>query len=185
MRNGRTLILGSVAALALIGTARAQVPGPTPGDTAYSVKFVCGTQAPLSNLNAPAEPPVKPGNYATVINVEGLNSDIGATAIVSPAGSAPSSNTISLSPLSLFVTKDITCADIAKAVGAPPPSFITGYVNIIDSGSRGLSITAVYTSQGCVFPPILTAVGIKPVCSGPVDIDVVPQAASILPSPKE
>ncbi len=184
MRTQRTLILGSVAALALVGTARAQVTGPTPGDTAYSVKFICGTQAPQSNLNAPAEPPVKPGNYATVINVEGLNNDIGATAIVSPAGSSPSPNTISLSPLSLFVTKDITCADIAKATGASP-SFITGYVNIIDSGSRGLSVTAVYTSQGCAFPPILTAVGLKPVCSGAVDIDVVPQAASILPSPKE
>ena len=130
MRTRNALILSGVAALALVGTARAQVTGPTPGDTTYSVKFVCGTQAPQSNLNAPAEPPVKPGNYATVINVEGLSNDIGATAIVSPAGSA-SSNTISLSPLSLFVTKDITCADIAKALGAPPPSFVTGYVNII------------------------------------------------------
>jgi len=185
MKKGSAVVLGSVAALALVATARAQVAGPGPGDTAYSVKFVCGTQAPQANLNAPAEPPVKPGNYATVINVEGLNNDIGATAIVSPAGSQPSSNTISLSPLSLFVTKDITCADIAKTVGAPPPSFITGYVNIVDTGSRGLSVTAVYTSQGCAFPPILTAVGLKPVCSGAVDIDVVPQAASILPAPKE
>lgn len=182
MRKGIALVIGGIAAVAAAGSAHAQVSSPGPNDTVYSVKFVCGTQAPQTNLNAPAEPPVKPGNYATVINVEGLNSDIGASAIVSPAGSAPSSNTINLSPLSLFVTKDITCADIAKAVGAPPPAFITGYVNVVDTGSRGISVTAVYTSQGCAFPPIFTAVGLKPVCSGAVDIDVVPQAASITPS---
>ena len=181
MRKSIVLFAG-LTALAVAGTAHAQLGGVGPNSTVYSVKFVCGTQSP-QNLNAPAEPPVKPGNYATVINVEGLNTDIGAGAIVSPAGGAPSPNTINLSPLSLFVTKDITCADIAKALGVPPPSFITGYVNVIDNSSRGISVTAVYTSQGCLFPPILTAVGLRPVCSGAVDIDVVPQAASITPSP--
>ena len=181
MKKGIALFAG-LAAIAVAGTAHAQLGSVGPNSTVYSVKFVCGTQSPL-NLNAPAEPPVKPGNYATVINVEGLNTDIGAGAIISPAGGAPSPNTINLSPLSLFVTKDITCADIAKALGVPPPSFVTGYVNVVDNTSRGLSVTAVYTSQGCVFPPILTAVGLKPVCSGPVDIDVVPQAASITPAP--
>lgn len=36
----------------------------------YSVKFVCGVQIPhLTDLQAVGEPPVKPGNYATEINI--------------------------------------------------------------------------------------------------------------------
>ena len=37
----------------------------------YSVKFVCGLQRPLSPTGGPilGEPPVKPGNYATEINI--------------------------------------------------------------------------------------------------------------------
>jgi hypothetical protein len=34
----------------------------------YAAKFVCGVQQ-QATVNAPAEPPVKPGNYATVINI--------------------------------------------------------------------------------------------------------------------
>ncbi len=37
----------------------------------YSVKFVCGRQQPIDipGTNALGEPPVKPGNYATEINI--------------------------------------------------------------------------------------------------------------------
>ena len=38
----------------------------------YAIKFVCGRQAP-TNVTPPVEPPVKPGNYATKVNVELLS----------------------------------------------------------------------------------------------------------------
>jgi hypothetical protein len=36
----------------------------------YAVKFVYGVQKPISSFTAPQEPVVKPGNYATLVNVE-------------------------------------------------------------------------------------------------------------------
>src|SRR5512139_3651184 len=38
----------------------------------YAAKFVCGLQAPLAQ-GAPGEPVVKPGNYATDINIHNPN----------------------------------------------------------------------------------------------------------------
>jgi hypothetical protein len=140
------------------------------------VKFVCGVQAPLRGVNPPAEPPVKPGNYATVINIESLSTPdpTGATATlswnVSLAGAAGPTASQSLT-LAQLQTSDITCGDIVKAVG-PAGSFITGYVNI-EPLNPPLAVTAVYTSQGCsLIGSPLTNLG--PLCSGPVSIDVVP-----------
>jgi hypothetical protein len=63
------LAIGSLAAV----RARAQVvdplplPAPAPAGTySYAVKFVCGLQRPTAE---PGEPPVKPGNYATEVNI--------------------------------------------------------------------------------------------------------------------
>jgi len=149
------------------------------------VKFVCGVQSTLAGVRPPVEPPVKPGNYATVINLESLSTPdpTGATATlswnVSLAGAAGPTASQSLT-LGLLQTSDITCGDIVKAVG-PAGSFITGYVNIEPANSVG--VTAVYTSQGCsLFGSPLTNLG--PLCSGPVSIDVVPlgTASALLPS---
>ena len=41
----------------------------TPTYFNYSVKFVCGTLRAASGLGEKGEPPVKPGNYATEINI--------------------------------------------------------------------------------------------------------------------
>jgi len=133
----------------------------------YTVKFVCGTQSPQPNLNAPAEPPVKPGNYATVINIEALSSEAALREILSVAGASPVN--MGTSPvISQFTTVDVTCADIAKAAGTSASAFITGYVNIEFKGA--LQVTAVYSSQGCAFSPL-----IRPICSGQPAVDVVPQ----------
>jgi hypothetical protein len=63
------LAVGSLGAM----RARAQVidplplPAPAPAGTySYAVKFVCGLQRPTAE---PGEPPVKPGNYATEVNI--------------------------------------------------------------------------------------------------------------------
>jgi len=168
-----TLIGTLMVVLTMVGSARAQTSlAPTP---IYTVKFVCGTQAPLLGLKPPAEPPVKPGNYATVINVEGLANNVQVTGNVSVAnGSTISHSGFSLS---LYQTRDITCADISRVVGGSAP-FITGFINI--SPASSLSVTAVYTSQGCDFSQRQT-VDFPPVCGGPTSVEVVPQQ-SVTPS---
>lgn len=167
MAKGRTIALfgALMAVLTVVGFAQAQTT-PTP---IYTVKFVCGTQAPLFGLKPPAEPPVKPGNYATVINVEALANDVQVTGNVSVANG----NTASHSgfSLSLYQTRDITCADISKVIGSSAP-FITGFINI--SPAPALSVTAVYTSQGCNFSSGGRDQS-RSVCGGPTSIEVVPQ----------
>jgi hypothetical protein len=168
MAKGKTIVLigALMAVMTVVGSARAQTTTPT---AIYSVKFVCGTQAPLFGLQPPAEPPVKPGNYATVINIEALANNVQVTGNVSVANG----NTISHSgfSLSLYQTRDITCADISKVIGVSAP-FITGFINI--SPASALSVTAVYTSQGCSFSPRENA-DFPQVCGGPTSIEVVPQ----------
>ena len=148
MAKGRTIALigALMAVLTVVGSARAQTT-PTP---IYTVKFVCG-------------------NYATVINVEALANDVQVTGNISVANG----NTISHSgfSLSLYQTRDITCADISKVVGASAP-FITGFINITPATT--LSVTAVYTSQGCAFSP-RGKDNFPLVCAGPTSIEVVPQ----------
>jgi len=128
---------------------------------------------------------VKPGNYATKINIEllgpgsisssTLQRAVWNVSIASPAGdgrSTPAS--ISLSQLQ---TKDFTCAEIVRLASSlfPPggvPKFINGYVNILTTSGVSLAVTGVYTSQGCFFEP-----GEAPICEGPVSIEVVPERA--------
>ena len=135
----------------------------------YTVKFVCGTQQPITTLNAPSEPPVKPGNYATVVNIEALSEGAAVEGQVSVAGGGkPAVITPPLALSQQFQTVDFTCADIAKAAGSSASSFITGYLNIAFKGP--IKVTAVYTAQGCAFSPL-----IRPICSGATNVDVVPQ----------
>jgi hypothetical protein len=166
--KGRSIALigALMTVLTVVGSARAQTTTSAP---IYTVKFVCGTQAPLLGLRAPAEPPVKPGNYATVINIEALANDLQVQTIVSLANGKPVSG-----PgfgLLLDQTRDITCTDISRAIGASAP-FITGFINI--SPATALSVTAVYTSQGCDFSRRETS-DFPSLCGGPTSIEVVPQ----------
>jgi hypothetical protein len=167
MKTAAMVLLGTLAAaLAVSGPVRAQMTT----NSVYTVKFVCGTQSPIPRLNPPSEPPVKPGNYATTINIEGLNATSVTTTVSVANGSSVAGPGYSLAPNQ---TVDITCADISSAVGASP-SFITGFVNI-NPGSGALSVTAVYTSQGCEFPLFNSAISAPRVCGGPTSIQVVPQ----------
>jgi hypothetical protein len=144
----------------------------------YTVKFVCGTQRPLAGSAAPVEPPVKPGNYATVINVEGLTQSDLVTHVITVISLAGSTGTVAgpILDVNAFLTQDITCADIAAALKLPPSTtFITGFVDL-EQNSKPLSVTAVYTTQGCIFPPLTNVITVlPPICGGASDIDVVPQ----------
>jgi hypothetical protein len=143
----------------------------------YSVKFVCGVQSPIPNLHLPSEPPVKPGNYATAVNIHNFHQDQKALILKSaviarpenqPLGQISSVHQVVLGPGQAF---EIDCSDIVTLFGTLPvplPPFIKGFVEL-----RGLppnpfptlSVTAVYTAQATA------AVGAQ---TGPVSLEVVP-----------
>jgi hypothetical protein len=171
-----TLLLSAVGTSSAQSNSAAQV---------IPVKFVCGTQRPNANFTAPAEPAVKPGNYATVINIEALSSVTNTSGAPEPTNivwtvsmpgvtGAPGAP---LTGLTQYATGDITCSDIATAVkNVATQGIITGYVNLGSNPVSALAVTAVYTSQGCTFPILGTLVpGLG--CTGPVSIDVVPQGS--------
>ena len=111
------IFVGVSIGLLTIGNASAQS-----SPSIYAVKFVCGKQAPINSLTPPAEPPVKPGNYATKVNVELLslpnpNGGGGVSWNVSLAGGGGPSLTTLANPLNQLETVDVTCAAIVKQLG--------------------------------------------------------------------
>jgi hypothetical protein len=170
-----------VAALAAIpsGAAYAQCPssqGVVPGLCVYSVKFVCGLQQPNPQLIPPSETPVKPGNYATAVNLHNFHNNRDVV-IRKKAVIANSENQQPglISPFKTLVlipdqALEIDCPDIVallSASGTSLPPFIKGFVEI--QSSQTLSVTGVYTAEPCVPSPV------PGVCApGPVSISVTP-----------
>jgi len=145
-------------------------PDPAPGGVffSYAAKFVCGYQAPLATSNL--EPPVKPGNYATEINIHNPNY-VGSAAgvnglqvwkklvfLVGTRGNVPFAfREPQIAKPSKFVTflmpPDTATMDDCQAiwrmsdlVGSPvtPGAFTIGYLVVISA--RELDIDAVYTA---------------------------------------
>jgi len=178
----RILLLSTLAiAVAMLPgeSARAQNQNCSSGGLpcVYSVKYVCGVQAALANLRLPSEPPVKPGNYATAINIHNFHQDQKAVilkrAVIAlpenqPPGQVSPFRQVILGPGQAF---EIDCSDIVTLFGTLPvplPPFIKGFVELRDAPPNPfptLSITAVYTAQAT------TAAGTQ---GGPVSIEVVP-----------
>jgi len=177
-----------VAAIAAIpfGSAYAQCgpntipPGLNKGPCVYSVKFVCGLQLPNPNLVPPSEPPVKPGNYATAVNVHNFHNGqtvtIAKKAVIAnpedqPPGAISPFRKVTLGPDQAL---EIDCPDIVSLLANPLvglPPFIKGFVEVISPAP--LSVTGVYTAQACE----VTTAGAACQPSGPVSIDVVPEQA--------
>ena len=69
------LITASVAAVTAVQCAPAGAQNCSVGSLpcVYSVKFICGDQPANPNLHLPSEPPVKPGNYATAVNIHNFH----------------------------------------------------------------------------------------------------------------
>ena len=185
MKKYMTMAIAASILMMFRGEARAQTSFPI-----YSVKFVCGLQTiQSSQFRPPAEPPVKPGNYATVINIHNFHNSPTApplTVLKKAVVSIPESQLPKPSPTSRIVKEqlapdqavDVDCNEIVRLLSMtmPPPvlpSFITGFVEIQSVNGPPLSVTAVYTSQTCIFTP-----GTPP-CSklGELDLEVVPQQA--------
>ena len=173
------LITGSVAVFAALQCAPARAQNCAVGSLpcVYSVKFICGVQSANPNLHLPSEPPVKPDNYATAVNINNFHQSQRAIilkrAVIAnpenqPRGQISPSRQVALGPGQAF---EIDCSDIVTLFGtlpAPLPPFIKGFVEL-----RGLppnpfptlSVTAVYTAQAT------TAAGAQ---GGPVSIEVAP-----------
>jgi hypothetical protein len=184
------LVVGVVVSF---GRAQAQLPTPTPTPRPtptpvrnvflYSVKFLCGLQVPNPNLKPPQEPPVKPGNYATAINVHNFRAVplcITKKAVIAnpesqPQGPISNFRPFKLNPDGAF---EIDCPDIVSLfpTGVAPPPFIKGFVEI--QSRTQLSVTAVYTSQTCHTSPS------TPGCTslGELALEVVPEPSFIAPS---
>ncbi len=168
-----------MAALSAIAGAPAQAQ-PVPS-WVYSVKFVCGLQGvPSFQVPPPHEPTLKPGNYATSVNVHNYHvSTAGVTfqkkAVIAlpeskPRGQISRIVTESLKPDQAL---SVDCNELESLfpVGtAPLPPFIEGFVEIVSPVQ--LNVTAVYTSQTCNGPT-----GTKCTSFGDLSIDVVPQTA--------
>src|SRR6516164_2174086 len=181
--NGRKFMLKRIwlitACVAVFTAASARAQNCSVGrlPCVYSVKFICGDQSADPNLHLPSEPPVKPGNYATAVNIHNFHQDqkavIQKRAVIAnpenqPPGLISRPRQVILGPDQAF---EIDCSDIVTLFGplpAPLPQFIKGFVEL-----RGLppnpfptlSVTAVYTAQAT------TAAGTQ---GGPVSIEVVP-----------
>lgn len=125
-------------------------------------------------LVPPSETPVKPGNYATAVNIH--NFHINKILIAKKAVIANSENQqpglISQFKRLVLVPDqalEIDCPDIVgllSASGTSLPPFIKGFVEI--RSAQPLSVTGVYTAEQCVPNPVGTC------GTGPVSIDVVP-----------
>ncbi len=156
----------------------------------YSVKFLCGLQlVPSDPGTVPSEPPVKPGNYATAVNVHNYHSDLQASICKKAVIALPESSRTK-GEISQFTTDILTpnqaaevdCSDIATLLQTPGTTlspFIKGFVEILSPVP--LSVTAVYTSQGCSSPSLTATTPAKCPKLGELALEVVPQQA--LPGP--
>lgn len=131
---------------------------PTQFPYIYSVKFICGLQILPTNTTQfppPQEPPVKPGNYATSVNIHNFwntESFIFTKAVIAGGIVGPFSGVV-IGPNRAIT---IDCTQIFRMLGGVPANqpFIEGFVEI---GSRTkLSVAAVYTSQTCYNPGTTT-----------------------------
>jgi hypothetical protein len=166
---GATLVLGmlTVSGLFHLNSVRAQTDSAAaitlPQRFSYAAKFLCGVMPPAA-FNPPAEPPVKPGNYATVINIHNpwarRATIVKKVALAAPE-TFPSTNLIP--PTKRYNDElpsdhgmSIDCRGIVNLMvlnGTPPAgSFIEGWV-VIDSfflagvaGPAQLDVVAVTTT---------------------------------------
>jgi hypothetical protein len=176
MKKHAIIVIAALGVMVAIGQARAQ-------GTAlytYSVKFLCGLQGvPSSQFPPPREPTVKPGNYATAINVHNYHVATSGTSFRKKAVIARPESVNPRGPISTVVGEKlgpnqaltVDCNEIAKLFGpiALPP-FIDGFVEIVSPVQ--LSVTAVYTTQTCITPS-----GTKCGSLGDLSLEAVPQTA--------
>lgn len=152
-----------------------ETPQPSKVSYVYPVKFVCGT-IPVDALDTqkpPSEPPVKPGNYATAVNLYNFQvQDVkfSKKAVIANPQGQPSgaSSRVLTERLGAGLALEVDCSDItrmlSRAVESPLPAFIKGFV-VIESPAE-LQVVGVYTVRGaerqaaaCTAPAIILNTG--------------------------
>ena len=153
--GGAFAISTIVAGLIYVHNVKAQTTAASitlPARFSYAAKFVCGFEPPTTH-NLPAEPPVKTGNYATVINLHNPWANT-VTIQKKSALAAPETypNTRLIDATKRFhdtLTSDhgmsIDCTEIVNLLtlnGTPPAApFIEGWV-VVDSYFAGATASA-------------------------------------------
>lgn len=133
---------------------------PTPGepDVVYMAKFVCGRIPDgESGELAIEEPPAKPGNYATAINIGNLLDEeveftlrASVASTLRTAGGEPAPGPVSTAQVDVLGGKEALeydCADIIRMFGRElaESRFVKGFLTI--ETTHELAVTAVYTSR--------------------------------------
>jgi hypothetical protein len=122
----------------------------------YSVKFVCGVQNPGTASPAPQCSPVRPGIYATEVNIHNFHPDQGATIKKSalllihndePVGREP--RFVKKQPFASIQLPPETatmddCCGLAGPLHMDPARLNVGFLEIVSDVE--LNITAVYTA---------------------------------------
>jgi hypothetical protein len=141
--------LGVILAALSVPCANAQVAAPAPmtlpARWSYAAKFVCGySPVPTILGSVPKEPPVKKGNYATVVNIHNTAAtDISILKKVALAAPEKYPNTQLIPPTKRFSDKlpsdhamSVDCTEIVNLLvqnGTPPAgTFIEGFL-VIDA----------------------------------------------------
>jgi len=112
------------------------------------VKFVCGLQPPVQPPQTQFEPPVKPGNYATAVNVHNYHPSqtvpLAKKAVIAlqedtkPRGPISRLVSDSLDPDQAF---EVDCNEIVgllQTAAVPLPPFIKGFVEIVPTDGASL-----------------------------------------------
>lgn len=156
-------VLALVLVLAVVFTRQqvaAQPLNQSSGSISFATKFVCGYQKP--QWPEGGEPPVKPGNYATEINIFNYNTisvNVRKQVLLLVRDTNPIGREPNFVPVS--VTDGITlppgtatmddCNRIWRLLnpGTPIPTpmpLMIGYLNIISTQGPDLTVNAVYTA---------------------------------------
>jgi len=149
----RKKLIGIVAVVAVLGVVSGVVgagiaSGADPGQaqTQYSAKFVCGFMPQVEGHQYP----VKPGNYATVINIHNytasaVRGDMQVALAYRPGMTPPPIIGSQKLALNKRRVGAVECSDIWAMVGVPPGTFLEGMLHI--GLPFELPVAAVYTSQ--------------------------------------
>jgi hypothetical protein len=171
MKKHGVIVIAAAAlgVLASTGLARAQA---STAPYVYSVKYLCGLQVvPSTQFPPPQEPPVKPGNYATAINIHNYHLKPTVFQRKSVVAGGAIGKLLARQILAANQAVTVGCQQIVAAIPpgtTVPPPFIEGFAEIVSPVQ--LSVTAVYTTQTCVNPGKCSELG-------SLSIEVVPQSA--------
>jgi hypothetical protein len=145
-RSVRTGVWGLLLAAITVSGAVAQQPTPIqlPARWSYAAKFVCGFSPTTTGSSVPKEPPVKRGNYATVVNIHNPNAgDVTILKKVVLAAPETYPNTVLTPPTKRYKDRlpsdhamSVNCTEIVNLLvlnGTPPAGpFIEGFL-VIDA----------------------------------------------------